>query len=84
LDITRGEMVEGDLDRLIERRHDQRITSEGERATEETMDADGSDVAQVTKNSGVNDSLPDWLPEPPMSRSVMVRPPDTGGPPFYW
>ncbi len=35
MDITRGEMVEGDLDRLIERRHDQRITSEGERATEE-------------------------------------------------
>jgi WD40-like Beta Propeller Repeat len=39
-----------------------------------TMDADGSDVAQVTKNSGVNDSLPDWLPE------ETVHQPDTGGP----
>ena len=34
-DIGRSEDVEGDLDRLIERRHDQRVTVEGERPAEE-------------------------------------------------
>jgi hypothetical protein len=34
VDISRSEQVETDLDRLIERRHDQRVLSEGERATE--------------------------------------------------
>ncbi len=31
MDITRGEMVEGDLDRLIERRNAERCKTEGER-----------------------------------------------------
>jgi hypothetical protein len=35
VDITRGEQVESDLDRLIEKRHDQRVLSEGERRMEE-------------------------------------------------
>jgi hypothetical protein len=35
VDITRSEQVETDLDRLIERRHDQRRMSEGERAAQE-------------------------------------------------
>jgi hypothetical protein len=33
--VTRGEMVEGDLNRLIEKRHNQRVQSEGERVAEE-------------------------------------------------
>ena len=48
-----------------------------------TMDADGSDVAQVTNSPG-GDFSPDWQPLPrptsPQSRSVTVHPPDTGGP----
>jgi Tol biopolymer transport system component len=44
------------------------------------MDADGSDVAHVTTNSGVDDVDPDWQPLPPKSDSVKVHPPDTGGP----
>jgi hypothetical protein len=35
VDISRSEQVETDLDRLIERRHDQRVLSEGERPAEE-------------------------------------------------
>jgi predicted acetyltransferase len=35
VDISRSEQVETDLHRLIERRHDQRVLSEGERAAEE-------------------------------------------------
>ena len=34
-DIGRSEAIEGDLDRLIERRHDQRVTLEDERPAEE-------------------------------------------------
>jgi hypothetical protein len=34
-DIGRSEAVEGDLDGLIERRHDRRVTVEGERPAEE-------------------------------------------------
>jgi hypothetical protein len=34
-DITQGEQIDGDLDRLIERRHAQRVKAEGERAQEE-------------------------------------------------
>ncbi len=34
-DISRGEMVEGELDRLVTRRHDARVSSEGERQAEE-------------------------------------------------
>ena len=49
-----------------------------------TMDADGSDVAQVTTNSAVDDVNSDWQPlprpTPPKSRSEPVHPPDTGGP----
>jgi hypothetical protein len=35
VDISRSEQVETDLDRLIERHHDQRVQTEGERAAEE-------------------------------------------------
>jgi hypothetical protein len=35
VDISRGEMVESDLDRLIERRDTERRKSEGERAREQ-------------------------------------------------
>jgi hypothetical protein len=35
VDISRSEQVETDLDRLIERRHDQRVQTEGERRAEE-------------------------------------------------
>ena len=35
MDISRSEQVETDLDRLIERRHDQRVQTEGERGAEE-------------------------------------------------
>ena len=35
MDISRSEQVETDLDHLIEKRHDQRVLSEGERAAEE-------------------------------------------------
>jgi hypothetical protein len=35
LDITRGEWVEAELDVFIERRHERRVKSEGERAEEE-------------------------------------------------
>jgi Tol biopolymer transport system component len=49
-----------------------------------TMDADGSDVAQITKTPDVDEQDPDWqpLPRPPSSksRSETVHPPDTGGP----
>ena len=34
-DISRGEVVDADLDRLVERRHEKRILEEGERAEEE-------------------------------------------------
>jgi hypothetical protein len=34
VDITRGEMVEGDLNRLIEKRDKERLQSEGERLEE--------------------------------------------------
>jgi hypothetical protein len=48
-----------------------------------TMDADGSDVAQVTNLPG-DDYSPDWQPLPrptsSKSRSETVHPPDTGGP----
>ena len=35
MDISRSEQVEIDLDRLIEKRHDQRVRDEGERAREQ-------------------------------------------------
>jgi hypothetical protein len=35
VDVMRGEMVEADLDRLITRRHDARVSNEGERTAEE-------------------------------------------------
>ena len=35
MDISRSEQVETDLDRLIAKRHDQRVLSEGERLEEE-------------------------------------------------
>jgi hypothetical protein len=35
VDISRSEQVETDLDRLIQRRHDQRVQTEGERLEEE-------------------------------------------------
>jgi hypothetical protein len=44
-----------------------------------TMDADGSDVVQVTKTPSIDDSLPDWQPLTPKSRSMTVDQPDTGG-----
>ena len=44
-----------------------------------TMDADGSNVAQVTNLPG-DDSHPDWQPLTPESRSMTVHQPDTGGP----
>ena len=34
MDISRSEQVETDLDRLIERRHDQRVQIDGERPGE--------------------------------------------------
>jgi hypothetical protein len=34
-DISRGEAVEHELDRLIEKRHDRRVVAEGERPAEE-------------------------------------------------
>jgi hypothetical protein len=43
------------------------------------MEADGSNVAQVTANSDVDDVDPDLQPLPPKSGSVRVHPPDTGG-----
>jgi hypothetical protein len=39
LDIARSEQVETDLDRLIEKRHGQRVLSEGERPSEELWTA---------------------------------------------
>ena len=44
-----------------------------------TMDADGSDVAQVTNLPG-DEEFPDWQPLTPKSPSAAVNPPDTGGP----
>jgi Tol biopolymer transport system component len=44
-----------------------------------TMDADGSDIARVT-NARVDVDRPDWQPLTPKSRSLEVRPADTGGP----
>jgi hypothetical protein len=35
MDVSRAESVECELDRLIEKRHDQRVQSEGERLEEE-------------------------------------------------
>jgi hypothetical protein len=35
LDVEQGERVEGELDRLIEKRHDHRVAEEGERAAED-------------------------------------------------
>jgi hypothetical protein len=43
------------------------------------MDADGSDVVQVTKTPSIEDSLPDWQPLTPKSCSMTVDQPDTGG-----
>ena len=45
-----------------------------------TIDADGSDVVQVTKTPSIDDSLPDWQPLTPKSRSMTIDQPDTGGP----
>ena len=44
-----------------------------------TMDADGSDIAHVT-NARVDVDRPDWQPLTSKSRSLEVRPADTGGP----
>jgi Tol biopolymer transport system component len=46
-----------------------------------TMDADGSDVAQVTNLPG-DEQFPDWQPLTPKSRTDTVHPPDTGGLPL--
>ena len=35
MDVTRGEIVEAELDRLITKRHDRRVLAEGERPAEE-------------------------------------------------
>ncbi len=35
MDVAKGELVEGELDRLVEKRHDRRVTHEGERPAEE-------------------------------------------------
>jgi hypothetical protein len=35
VDVARGEMVEAELDRLVEKRHDRRVADEGERPAEE-------------------------------------------------
>jgi hypothetical protein len=43
------------------------------------MDADGSDVTQVTNLPGY-ELYPDWQPLTPKSRSLAVHPPYTGGP----
>ena len=48
-----------------------------------TMDADGSDVAQVTNLPG-NEYTPDWQPLTQKSRSITVAQPDTGGPSLLW
>ena len=48
-----------------------------------TMDADGTEVAQVT-NSPKNEISPDWQPLTPQSRSMTVNPPNTGGPSLLW
>jgi hypothetical protein len=49
-----------------------------------TMDADGSNVAQVTTNWDADDLDPDWQPPPkptpPKGGRETVQPPDTGGP----
>jgi hypothetical protein len=37
VDAMRGETVESELDRLIERRHDRRVAEEGERPEEEAF-----------------------------------------------
>ena len=39
VDISRGESVEHDLNRLIEKRHDQRTSAEGHRQSEELWEA---------------------------------------------
>jgi TolB protein len=44
-----------------------------------TVDADGSDVAQVTNLPG-DEISPDWQPLP----GTTVNPPDTGGPSLLW
>jgi len=44
-----------------------------------TMDADGSDVTQVTNLPGY-ELYPDWQPLTPNSRGLAVHQPDTGGP----
>jgi Tol biopolymer transport system component len=41
-----------------------------------TMDAEGSDVAQVTKTSNMEDRNPEWQPLP---GTTVIHPPDTGG-----
>jgi TolB protein len=48
-----------------------------------TMDADGSDVDQLTKLPG-GEYAPDWQPLTPKSRSMTVNQPDTGGPSLLW
>lgn len=44
-----------------------------------TMDADGSNLVQVT-NARYDEGQPDWQPLTPKSRSLTVHQPDTGGP----
>ena len=39
MDITRGEAVEADLTRLIQKRHDHRVVEEGHRPSEELWQA---------------------------------------------
>ena len=48
-----------------------------------TMDADGSDVAQLTNLPG-GEYTPDWQPLTPKSRRMTVHQPDTGGPSLLW
>lgn len=48
------------------------------------MDADGTDVAQVTANPDASYWSPDWQPLTPKSRSATVDQPDTGGPSLLW
>ncbi len=49
MDIVRGEWVEKDLDRLIERRHDERVKTEGERLEEELWMTSSREYAEREK-----------------------------------
>ena len=52
LDVARGEAVEAELDRLVERRHDRRVAEEGERPAQEAwMESERRyDARRLTEN----------------------------------